>query len=250
MIAGGGTWTSLPPFFNLTDTMAAVDWQNLVQGIPSLLSGLLINLEILFGLIALGFAVGIMIALVQVYSPRPFAALAVGYEWFFRGVPEMVLLMLIYFGLRQFQVRITPFIAAVIALGLRSSAYQSQIFRGAIQAVGRRQMMAALSVGMTRLQAIRHVILPQALRLSIPPWSNEFSSVLKDTTLASAIGVIEVFKKARFIMGRNYALALPIFMVVALFFLFLTYVGNWALGALERRYRIPGFEAKGAGERF
>ncbi|NOX44576.1 MAG: amino acid ABC transporter permease [Caldiserica bacterium] len=230
--------------------MTAVDWQNLVQGVPSLLSGLLVNLEILLGLIALGFAVGILVALVQVYSPRPLAALAVGYEWFFRGVPEMVLLMLIYFGLRQFKVRITPFTAAVIALGLRSSAYQSQIFRGAIQAVGRRQMMAALSVGMTRLQAIRHVILPQALRLSIPPWSNEFSSVLKDTTLASAIGVIEVFKKARFIMGRNYALALPIFLVVALFFLFLTYAGNWALGALERRYRIPGFEAKGAGERF
>lgn len=230
--------------------MTARDWQGLLGGIPSLLGGLGINLQILLGLIALGFVIGILVALVQVYGPRPLAAVAIGYEWFFRGVPEMVLLMLVYFGLRQFHVPITPFIAAVIALGLRSSAYQSQIFRGAIQAVGERQLQAALSIGMTKLQAIRHVILPQALRLSIPPWSNEFSSVLKDTTLASAIGVIEVFKRARFIMGRNYALALPAFMVVALFFLALTYLGNWTLGALERRYRIPGFEAKGAEERF
>lgn len=230
--------------------MTASDWQGLLKGVPSLLGGLGINLQILLGLVALGFLVGIIIALIQVYGPRPLATLAVGYEWFFRGVPEMVLLLLIYYGLRQFHVPITPFIAAVVALGLRSSAYQSQIFRGAIQAVGSHQMMAALSVGMTRLQAIRHVILPQALRLSIPPWSNEFSSVLKDTTLASAIGVIEVFKRARFIIGRQYGLALPAFMLVALFFLALTYVGNWTLGALERRYRIPGFEAKGAGERF
>ena len=230
--------------------MTAGDWRGLVEGIPSLLGGLGINLQILLGLIALGFFAGIVVALIQVYAPRPLAAVAIGYEWFFRGVPEMVLLMLVYFGLRQFHVPISPFIAAVIALGLRSSAYQSQIFRGAIQAVGSNQMMAALSVGMTRFQAIRHVILPQALRLSIPPWSNEFSSVLKDTTLTSAIGVIEVFKRARFIMGRNYALALPTFMAVALFFLALTYLGNWGLGALERRYRIPGLEAKGAGERF
>lgn len=229
--------------------MPAGAWQSLLRGIPSLLGGLGINLQILLGLIALGFVVGILVALIQVYGPRPLAAVAVGYEWFFRGVPEMVLLMLIYFGLRQFHVPITPFIAAVIALGLRSSAYQSQIFRGAIQAVGSRQMMAALSVGMTRFQAIRYIILPQALRLSIPPWSNEFSSVLKDTTLASAIGVIEVFKRSRFIIGRQYALALPTFLLIALFFLILTYLGNWTLGALERRYRIPGFEAKG-GERF
>ena len=230
--------------------MSLSDWNTLVQGVPTLLSGLWVNVQILLGLIALGFVLGILIALVQVYSPKVPAALAVGYEWFFRGVPEMVLLLLIYFGLRQFHVPITPFIAAVIALGLRSSAYQSQIFRGAIQAVGERQMQAALSIGMTRLQAIRYVILPQALRLSIPPWSNEFSSVLKDTTLASAIGVIEVFRKARFIVGRNYALALPAFMLVALFFLVLTYLGNWLLGVLERRYRIPGFEMRGAGERF
>jgi len=210
---------------------------------------LFINVEILLGLITLGFVVGMLVALLQVYGHRYLRRTMVAYEWFFRGVPEIVLLMLAYYGLRQFGVKITPFYAAVLGLGLRSSAYQSQIFRGAVQAVGSGQMMAALSVGMTRWQAVRSVILPQALRLSIPPWSNEFSSVLKDTTLAYAIGVIEIMRKARFLIARDYRLAMPAFILVALFFFVLTYAGNWGLGVLERRLRIPGFEAKGVQER-
>jgi len=224
-------------------------WIVLWHSIPSLLQGMLINIELLLCLILAGLALGIGVALIQVYGPRMLVGIAVGYGWFFRGVPEIVLLMLIYFGLRQFGVKLSPFFAAVVALGLRSSAYQSQIFRGAMQALDRGQTLAALSLGMTKLQIIRCVILPQALRLSMPPWSNEFTGVFKDTTLAYTIGVVEVLRKARYVVTREFGLALPAFILVALLFLVLVYTGNRGLGALENRFRIPGFEGKLSGRK-
>jgi polar amino acid transport system permease protein len=203
-----------------------------------------VNLELLAGLLSLGLVVGVVVALVEVYAPRPLRALALAYEWFFRGVPELVLLFLFFFGPAQFGVEIPAFVAAVLALGFRSSAYQSQIFRGAIQAIAPGQSLAARSLGMSRLGVIRHVIFPQALRLSLAGWSNEFSSVLKDTTLAFGIGVVEVMRQARYLTARDFPLALPAFLAVAAMFLVLTYVGNWGIGLLERRLRVPGLEGR------
>jgi polar amino acid transport system permease protein len=194
----------------------------------------------------LGFVVGIPIALFQVYGNRAVGGLALAWEWFFRGVPELVLLFLFFFGSSQFGLEMSAFTAALLALGFRSSAYQSQIYRGAIQAIPRGQMMAALSIGLSRWQAIRHIILPQALRLAIPPWSNEFSSVIKDTTLAYAIGVNEITRYARFITERHYRLAMLVYLIVALIFLLFTYLGNRLLGALEHLLAVPGFETKAA----
>lgn len=204
----------------------------------------MINIDLLLALIVLGFVVGILIALVQAYAGRPWVALASAWEWFFRGVPALVLLFLFFFGTAQFGLELSAFTAAILALGFRSSGYQSQIFRGAIQSIPHGQMMAAQSIGMSRLQAIKHVILPQALRLAIPPWSNEFSSVIKDTTLAYAIGVNEVLRHARFIMVRHYELAMLAYLTVALIFLLLTYGGNWLLGLMERQLALPGFQMK------
>ncbi|MFO8033564.1 MAG: amino acid ABC transporter permease [Candidatus Bipolaricaulota bacterium] len=211
---------------------------------PTLLWGMLVNVQLLLALIALGLVTGVFVALIEVYAPHPLAALALAYEWFFRGVPELVLLFLFYFGLTQMGINIGPFFAAVLALGFRSSGYQSQIFRGAIQSIPPGQMMAAHSLGMGSLKAIRHVVLPQALRLSIPPWSNEFSAVFKDTTLAYGIGVVEIVRQARYMSVRNFPLTLPVFIAVALLFLVLTYLGNWGLGKLEQRLRVPGLEAR------
>lgn len=215
---------------------------------PVLLWAMLVNVQLLLALIALGLVAGVIVALIEVYAPRPLAALALAYEWFFRGVPELVLLFLFYFGLTQVGVDISPFLAAVLALGFRSSAYQSQIFRGAIQSISPGQVLAARSLGMGTLKTIRYVVLPQALRLSIPPWSNEFSAVFKDTTLAYGIGVVEVVRQARYLSVRNFPLTLPAFVAIALMFLVLTYLGNWGLGRLEQRLRVPGLEAHGGRE--
>lgn len=208
-----------------------------------------------FALLGLGLVLGIPIAFAQVYGYRPIRASCAVYEQVFRGIPALVLILILYSGLaRTFHIFLPAFTAAALALGLRSAAYQSQIFRGAIQSVSQGQMLAARSIGMSKLQAIRYVILPQAFRLSIPPWSNEFSSVLKDTSLASAIGVLELAKEGTLIMTRiQYAKGarwiLIIWMIVALIYLVLTYLGNRSLGFLEDRLRIPGFEVKGRVER-
>ena len=202
-----------------------------------------------------GLLLGYPIAFLQVYGPRPVRWFCKGYEQVLRGIPAIVLILLFHSGLsRTFGILLPAFASGLLALGLRSSAYQSQIFRGAIQSVSEGQMQAARSVGMTRIQAIRHIILPQAFRLSIPPWTNEFSSVLKDTSLVSAVGFLELMKQTTLIYTRvSYTQGarwvLVILMLVALIYWTLTALGNAGLGYLERRTRIPGFEMKGQVER-
>ncbi len=206
-------------------------------------------------LLGLGLAAGIPLAFGQVYGYRLIRFVCAVYEQIFRGIPALVLILLFYSGLtRGFGIRLSAFTAGALALGFRSAAYQSQIFRGAIQSISAGQTLAARSIGMSKLQEICYIILPQALRLSIPPWTNEFSSVLKDTSLVSAIGLLELTLQGTFIMTRvQFAKGarwiLVIWILVALIYLVLTYLGNASLGFLETRLRIPGFETKGRVER-
>jgi polar amino acid transport system permease protein len=211
-----------------------------------LLRATLLNIELLFALLAVGFVTGTIVAVLQVYGGRILGILAFVYEWIFRSIPPLVLLFIVYFGPSRFGLSISRFLAATLALGLCSSGYQSQIFRGAIQSVQSGQMMAARALGMSRIRAIASVILPQAFRLSIPGWSNEFSAVVKDTTLAYAVGFNELLRSARAIMDRRYDLAMISFLTVALIFLVITYAGNRSLGWLEERTRIPGLQVAGS----
>lgn len=213
--------------------------------IPRLLRASLINVELLIGLIVVGYIFGTLIALLQVYGGRFLGTVARIYEWIFRSIPALVLLFLFYYGPPRFGVDISGFAAAMFALGFRSSAYQSQIFRGAIQSIPTGQMMAARSMGMSRVRAIFTIILPQALRLSIPGWTNEFSSVIKDTTLAYAVGFNEILRTARIVYDTYIDLAIPVLVFVALVFMILTLAGNGAMGIVERRFRIPGLQMPG-----
>jgi polar amino acid transport system permease protein len=200
---------------------------------------------LLAALIVLGFLVGTVVAVLQVYGGRALSTLAGAFEWVFRSIPALVLLFLFYYGPSQFGWYISSFVAASLALGLRSSAYQSQIFRGAIQSIDAGQMAAARSMGMCRTRAVVSIILPQAFRLSIPGWSNEFSSVVKDTTLAYAVGLNEIMRSARIIVDRRYELAMLALVAVALVFLLFTYAGNTLLGTVERRVCVPGLQMPG-----
>lgn len=213
--------------------------------LPMLLKASLINLELLGALLLIGFFIGTLVALLQVYGGRTLGTVAYLYEWVFRSIPALVLLFLFYYGPPRFGISVKPFLAASLALGFRSSAYQSQIFRGAILAIPSGQMVAARALGMSRLQAVRHIILPQAFRLAIPGWSNEFSSVVKDTTLAYAVTLNEIMRQAKVVMDTHYELTMATFIVVALVFLVFTYSGNALLGQVERRFRIPGLQMPG-----
>ena len=215
------------------------------QGMPSLLSGTLVTIELTIYFLALGFLLGILLALGRVYGPLYLKLLVIiPFERLFRAIPALVLLFLFYFGSSFFHINISAFMAAVLAMGLRSAAYQSEIFRGAIQSIGEEQMKAARSLGMNTLQSIRYVILPQALRLSIPSWSNEYAVVLKDSSLAYAVGVTELLRQGRYIVARTFGNALLVYTVCALIYFILVFSGNQLLRILEEKYKIPGYEIK------
>ena len=211
------------------------------QALPFLLRGTGATLTLVIGGLALGFLCGLPMAVVQMYGPRWARGLISAYVWFFRGLPVLVLLYLFYFGLFTIiRLNLPALTSAVLVLGMRSAAYQSQLFLGSLRSIGAGQMMAALSIGMARPAAIRYIILPQALRLSIAGWSNEYSIILKDSAIAFAIGVMEILTRASFISATTYR-PMPVYLTAGAIFLGLTYGGLALLGTLERRVRVPGF---------
>jgi polar amino acid transport system permease protein len=203
----------------------------------------------------LGLAMGIPMAVAQVYG-GPLARRSVGlYVWFFRGVPILVLLYLFYFGLvyqlnpleftlfgvaYSVSVDLSPFTASCIVLGLTSAAYQSQIFRGAVNALPGGQLKAARALGMKDSSAIMHIILPQALRLSIPAWSNEYSILLKDSALVSVLGAMELMSRSKAI-ATSTAEYTAFYLTAALLYFIITFVGVRALRYAEKCVRIPGY---------
>lgn len=211
------------------------------QSLPYLLKGSIVTLKLIGGALGLGFIIGIPMAIGQVYGNKYIAGLISFYVWFFRGIPVLVLLFLFYFGLFMFLgFNLTALTVAILVLGFRSAAYQSQIFRGSIQSIGEGQMLAARSLGMSKIQAIWNIILPQTLRISIPGWSNEYSIILKDSAVTYAIGLIEIITRGSFIAVRTYK-PMPIYLTCAAIFLILTYGGVKVLDLLENKVKIPGY---------
>ena len=155
-----------------------------------------------------GFVLGLSLALMRVYGGKELMWFSSGFEKLFRGIPILVLIFIFAFGMPELfwfiPHPLNRILASVIlALALRSAAYQSQIFRGAILSVNLGQMEAARALGMSRIRALRHIILPQALRLAVPGWSNEYAVVIKDTSFAFEVGIIEMTKWA-YRYGTNY----------------------------------------------
>ena len=218
--------------------------ETLIESLPSLFDGLLITLLLTAFGIVLGTTLGIVLATGRSYASRPLAYLILIYEKVLRGIPLLVLFFLIYFGLPQIGINFNAFTAAVFGLGLRSSAYQAQIYRGAINSIPEGQIHAAYSLGMSKLKAIRHVIMPQMLRLSIPGWSNEFTILLKDTSLAFGIGVIELMRQGRYIQVRDPDLVLVVFLLIALIFFLLVFTANKILRIVEKKYQMAGYQAE------
>ncbi len=217
------------------------DLMLIYRALPYLIKGCTVTLGLVGGALSLGFIIGIPIAIGQVYSNKYVAGLVSVYVWFFRGIPVLVLFFLFYFGVFNFMgLDLTAFTAALIVLGLISAAYQSQIFRGSIQSIGEGQMLAARSLGMSKIQAVLNIILPQALRISIPGWSNEYATILKDSAVAYALGVTEVLTRGNFTATRTFK-TMPIYLTVAIIFIILTYGGMKIFDFLENKLQIPGY---------
>lgn len=218
----------------------------ILTALPYILEGSLVTVFTVVCSLALGLAVGIPLAVFQVYGPVWVRWIIGVYVWFFRGMPILLLLFLFYFGLFEIiGLNLGAITASCLVLGMASAAYQSQIFRGSIKALPTGQMKAARALGMSDTQGILHVVLPQSLRLSIPGWSNEFSILLKDSAMCFVLGTPEIMARTHFVASRTYE-HLPLYMTAGMLYFCITLVGVNLLRRLERRVRIPGYAIAGA----
>ncbi len=184
-----------------------------------------------------GLLIGLVLAFVAVYGGKLIGKFMDVYSTVLRGIPPIVLLFILYFVMSG-TVNLSPFWAGSISLGIISSAYQLEIFRGAILSVSGEQMMAARAVGMSKMQAIRYVVLPQMIRLAIPSWSNEVAIVIKDSSLVYAIGVPEILRRAQLISASTQEPFLA-YITAALIYFTLVFITNRVLGRVERKLTIP-----------
>ncbi|HJK00180.1 MAG TPA: amino acid ABC transporter permease [Methanocorpusculum sp.] len=220
----------------MSDAVSAV-----LTSAPYLLEGMGVTLALVALALLIGFLCGIVLTIGPVYGPRYIKRLVDIYVWFFRGLPNIVLLFLFYFALFPMTGFDVPaFAVAVVVLGLRSAAYQSQIFRGAIESIADGQMLAARSLGMTKWQSIRTVILPQALRLSLPGWSNEYPVLLTDSAVAYVIGVAELLTRTAQVISKTGE-PMVLYLTCAVIFIILNYGGMMLIQRVEKKVRIPGF---------
>jgi polar amino acid transport system permease protein len=216
--------------------------------LPKLGQGLGLTLELTGLSMALGAVLGLILAVLRVYGRGPlYPSLPFGlricspfsgYAPF--GPAHDHLLRPSYGG----GVRFSPLGAGILALTLNTAAYQAEYFRGAIQSVRAGQMQAALALGLSRLQAIRYVVLPQALRLVIPPWSNELIYMVKGSAVVYLIGVLELMGQAKNIAASTFS-HFEVYVVVAMFYLALIFLLTVILRVVERRTRIPGLGTAG-----
>lgn len=185
-----------------------------------------------------GFVLGLSLALLRVYV-KDWAFIAEGYEKIVRGVPLLVLIYIFYFGFPEIFAFIPAFLRAFflvsLALGISTAAYQSQILRGAILSVDPGQVMAARALGMTFRQAQLYVVLPQALRVALPPWTNEYAGVIKDASYAMSIGILEVMRLAYNLTANNPSLAFPTYLVVGILYFVFTYPVTNFLGERQTK---------------
>ena len=188
---------------------------------------------------ALGLALGLATALVRLFGPAPIVPVARFYVWVIRGTPLLVQLFLIFYGLPSLGIVLDAFPAALIGFTLSIGAYTSEIIRAVIAAVPRGQWEASYSIGMSWAQAMWRTILPQAARTAVPPLSNTFISLVKDTSLAAAVTVPELFQSAQRIVAVTYE-PLILYVEAAGIYLALSSVLSRLQAVLEVRLDRPG----------
>jgi polar amino acid transport system permease protein len=218
------------------------DWfASFLELLPDFIRGAVVTLQLTAAGMALGLALGVLAALGRVYGRSWVRRLSIGYTELFRGTPVLVQLFLIYYGLPGLGITLSRMASAFLCMGLNSGAYQAEYLRGALLAVGDEQMMAGRAIGMSRIRTIRYVILPQALRLVIPAWSNEPISLLKSTAVVFLIAVPDLMARAKAVAAQTYD---PIgsYLSVAIVYLAIVFIIDAVLKLLERRARIPGLE--------
>jgi His/Glu/Gln/Arg/opine family amino acid ABC transporter permease subunit len=205
-------------------------WLSVLDMLPLLLIGAITTVEVTVGGFIIAVLIGLTCAILQGFRSRLLRAAVAVYVDVFRAVPVLTQLFIIYFGLTEIGIRLDPVPAAIVGFGINGGAYLTEVFRGGIASVHAGQMEAAQMLGMTRLAAMRIVILPQAMRVVLPPLGNFAIGLLKDTALASAVAAPELMFRARNLVDKTF-LSTQIYLATAVIYL----VMSLPLGHLTRR---------------
>jgi len=207
-----------------------------------ILEGFLVTVQItLFGII-MGLVLGILLAIGDLYGGKITSIIIKCYVEFFRGSPLIIQLFIFYFSIpKTFNILIDNFTVGLIVFALNSAAYQKGYIKGAMESVYEDQMTAALSLGLSKAQAITYVVLPQALRIVIPPWSNEFTSLTKSTSALLLIGVMELTSAGKTIASWTWRI-LETYAFIALIYLVWIIVVTKILDIIYDKIKIPAIE--------
>jgi polar amino acid transport system permease protein len=187
----------------------------------------------------IGFLLGLLIALGRMYGPKPLRWLLIAYVELVRGTPMILQLFLLYYALPQVGVKLSALTAAILGMGLNSAAYQSEYMRASFSAVPSGQWEAALSLGMTRSQAIAYVVLPIGLRTVIPALTNELVYLLKYSSIAYFLAVVELVYAGKIIGSETFAY-LEVYTLIAIIYFALSLLITRAMKRLEAKVMIPG----------
>jgi polar amino acid transport system permease protein len=202
---------------------------------PYLIEGAGISLGISVGAMAIGLVCGMTAALMRMSRSRLLREPASFYVWLFRGTPVLVQLIIIYTGLPEIGIKFGVLASALLGLGVNEGAYLAEIIRSGISAVPRGQFEAARSIGMTRFTTMRIVVLPQALRIMIPPLGNAFNGLMKTSSLASVISMEELLRRTELLIQVQFKV-LEIFLVAALYYLIMTTLWGFVQQRLEAHF--------------
>lgn len=213
-----------------------IDFTLIWDSLPNLLQGTVVSLQITLIAAAIGLGLGSIFGLAET-SKSTIVRFVIGiYVTLFRGTPMLVQILFVYYVLPQFGVSIAPFWAASIAIGLNSCAYISQVIKSGINALPKGQFEAAHTLGFTPLKTMRYIVFPQAFRVVLPALGNELITLVKDSSLASIIGVMELSKEASVIRSRTYD-AFSILLAISLIYLILTAALSFCIKLYEKRVR-------------
>jgi len=218
---------------SFTAGLAVASFAGFREFLPGLLEGARITVLITVLGCALAVAMAFLAAITRMYGPAPLRWLAITYIELFRGTSALVQLFWLFFVLPHFGITLEPLTVAVVALGLNVGAYGAEVVRGAIDAVPRGQWEATIALNMSRMAALKRVILPQAVLAMIPPWGNLFIELMKATALVSLITISDLAFKASQMNQTTYR-TVEIFTIVLVFYLAIASMITIGMRALER----------------
>ena len=217
--------------------MENIDFEIIISRLPILLNATVKTIELTVLAIFFGTLIGLFVALIKISQNKLLVLIGTMYTWIFRGMPLLVQLFIIYFGLPSVGIEFTAHQAAVIGLSLCGGAYIAEIIRAGIQSIDKGQMEAAYSLGMSWRQAMFRVIIPQSFKRLIPPMGNEFITLLKDTSLVAVISMVELLRAAQTQASATFK-PFEMYITAGMIYLILTTVFTLAFRRIEEKLAL------------